>query len=260
MESSKLERMLLGFAIAILVIPIILVSQSYAQDSRSTWYIGKGIREGMVLTYAVEHSDINGGKPYNMTIIVKSLDSRGYWITDFLISDDLTATSDEIILDSRLSPVEPTTVSPSIQKYLKVYSSSFLWLTGMGDAEYPVSLYLNSWGSLACDGCFERSLQPRMLENITVGAGTFDTVVVTRCSGCETKTWIVEWFPLPVKEQIGHIDWNFNPEPKYKFELLEATVNGAPLHEFGQTYLLLSLLLTTGAIVLLHRRFQLRQM
>jgi hypothetical protein len=269
MEKSKMATTNLTWAVLVVIIVLLMAINtlipSYAQHTPTvkaygSWYLGEGAVEGTSLKYKIENGGINNGTAYNMTITLEERDENGFWLANLVVSNNQEVLSQDVVLNSNLSPLQSTDVPDSFQPYLTTYENTLLWFGGWGSKEDPVPLRLNSWGRLACEGCIDRSIQPRAVENVTLSAGTFEATIVTRCNGCDTKTWIVDGFPYPVKEQVSTA-WNGDTKTApHRYELVQV-IGTEVIPEFVSSLMIITLVIGTILVISLaekHRQHRLK--
>jgi len=126
---------------------------------------------------------------------------------------------------------EPTGGSEEISSYRGAYKSSIAWLSAFATKEIgdltgkgPKDFRAASWGKIANIG--GQQILPTALETIRVGAGEFESVLVTwKTGGIQSKVWIVDEFPFPIKaETFMHVSSGI-PPVEYDFELLDYKEN-----------------------------------
>ena len=135
------------------------------------------------------------------------------------------------IMDVGQVAPEPTGGSEEISSYRGAYKSSIAWLSAFATKEIgdltgkgPKDFRAASWGKIANIG--GQQILPTALETIRVSAGEFESVLVTwKTGGIQSKVWIVDEFPFPIKaETFMHVSSGI-PPVEYDFELLDYKEN-----------------------------------
>lgn len=234
----------LCLSIAFLLAGIHLPTQTYAQPANhdDRWYLGEGAKENMQLKYRIERNETDSSRQYNLTVTFIEHKDNGDWLAAFQIAENMTAIRTDVILgQSDLYPLKVLENSTDLVPYVKDYTQSIQLLGTFTSKRFAHSLHAGDWGGFACEGC--PHLRPLTDNAISVPGGIFNATLINYAS--ELNIWVVDEFPYPIKGE-------FYPSAKlsYTFELLSASVNGVPIPEFEQAFLLLSFasLLTTIVI------------
>ena len=128
----------------------------------------------------------------------------------------------------KLAP-EPTGGSEELGVYRGAFKSSIVWLsafaTGYEDGgKTPKEFSAKSWGKIGNIG--GEQVIPTEIEDVTVPAGTFETVRISwKTGGYHSNVWVVDDFPFPIKaETLTHVSEGI-PPPEYNFKLLKYEEN-----------------------------------
>ena len=91
-----------------------------------------------------------------------------------------------------------------------------VYLTGKGPRDFRAP----SWGKIGNIG--GQQILPSAQETISVGAGEFDSILLTwKTGGQQSKVWIVDDFPFPILgKTFMHVSQGI-PPVEYDFELLD---------------------------------------
>jgi hypothetical protein len=119
-----------------------------------------------------------------------------------------------------------------MREFVGGYQNSLLWLDASTTKTEPLSLTAGSWGKIASIGGSE--VKPSGTQQVQFagaqslcGAPSCDATLITWRKGVDSKVWVVNEFPFPVKAET-YADVTTPPQPiQYKFELLE-TGQGQP--------------------------------
>jgi hypothetical protein len=202
---------------------LLLPKNVYAQNN---WYVGKGAKPNMYVTYRIQNHDTNQGQPFLMTIYFKQFDNKSmYWIAPVFVVDKGKVINGTFHLsDLDLSVLGSSKIPPELSPYRSAYTSSLQWLAAFVPKPGQ-SLSAPYWGKIASIGGSPISPDGRV--KVTVPAGTFDTVLVSYHKGVDNNIWVNPDFPYPIKAQTFADVTTGNPPVQYSFELL-ATGQGQP--------------------------------
>ena len=214
-----------AFALVALLLAFAVVAASfgaqnaYAQADDS-WYVGEGAKQDMYVKYRIQEFDTNDGRPYEMTIYFQE-QQDGDWIAPTFVVDQGKVIQGTLKLGNNLAPLSGgADVPPEMNVYIGGYRGSIQWLEAFSPQEAPKSLNAASWGKLACIGC--EDLKPQGAATVTVPAGTYETTQVGWHRGqTDSKLWILNGFPYPVKADTYVDVTTGTPPTLFKFELLE---------------------------------------
>jgi hypothetical protein len=225
--SSVASLMLL----AVLATSLNVQSANAQQDD--LWYPGEGVRQDMYVKYRIQEFDTNDNRPYEMTIYFKE-QVDGDWIAPTFVVDQGRVYQGTLKLADNMAPLtgEGSDVPDEMKPYISGYSGSLHWLDSFTTKSAPLSLTQQSWGKIASIGGGE--IRPIGTQQVSFagaqdlcGADSCDTTLVQWHKGVDSKVWIVNGFPFPVKAET-YVDVTTGQQPiQYAFELLE-TGTGQP--------------------------------
>jgi hypothetical protein len=205
--------------------------QAGGVDHPGEWYPGEGLKHGDFFSYAMCHVDFKECAEFEMDIWIKGDKQDGSeakWLAEVVVYDGNKLVKGEMEL-GKLAP-EPTGGSPELGVYRGAFKSSIVWLSAFatgydeGGKEGPKAFSDKSWGKIANIG--GEQVIPTAIENVTVPAGTFETVLIAwKTGGATSKVWVVDDFPFPIKaDTLTHVSEGI-PPPEYKFRLLKYEEN-----------------------------------
>jgi hypothetical protein len=205
--------------------------QSGGVDHPGTWYPGEGLKHGDFFSYAMCHVDYKECAEFEMDIWIKGDKQDGSeakWLAEVAVYDGNKLIIGEMEL-GKLAP-EPTGGSSELGVYRGAFKSSIVWLSAFatgyddGGKEGPKAFSDKSWGKIANIG--GEQVIPTSIEDVTVPAGTFETIKIAwKTGGITSKVWVVDDFPFPIKaETFTHVSEGI-PPPEYQFRLLKYQEN-----------------------------------
>ena len=237
----NLIRLLPIFAL-LLLIP--LASQdSFAQINQGgfqaggvhidgSWYVGEGLKVGDYFSFNMCHVDYLDCSDFDMAMWVQEevrVETEDKFRIQVLVYDGKKIVKGHMDV-GKVAP-EPTGGSEEISSYRSAYKSSISWLSAFATQEIegltgkgPKDFRAASWGKIANIG--GQQILPTAEETITVGAGEFDSILVTwKTGGVLSKVWIVDEFPFPIQAKtFMHVSSGI-PPVEYDFELLDYKEN-----------------------------------
>jgi hypothetical protein len=207
------------------LISVIYSGSVYGQGG-DNWYVGKGAKPNMYVTYKIQSHDTNQGQPFTMTIYFKEFNDTGhYWVAPVYVNDQGKIINGTFNLsDLDLTALGTSQIPPPMSPYRSAYTSSLEWLSAFVPKPGQ-SLSSPNWGKIASIG--GSPIGPGGQEKITVPAGTFDTKVISWHKGVDNKIWLNKDMPYPIKAQTFADTTTTNPPLQYAFEL-QATGQGQP--------------------------------
>lgn len=217
----------ISMSVALMNTPISAIySGSVYGQGDDKWYVGKGVKPDMFVTYKIENHDTNQGQPFTMTIYFKEFNDTGnYWVAPVYVNDQGKIINGTFHLsDLDLTALGTSQIPPAMSPYRSAYTSSLEWLSAFVPKPGQ-SLSSPNWGKIASIG--GSPIGPGGQEKITVPAGTFDTKVISWHKGVDNKIWINKDMPYPIKAQTFADTTTTNPPIQYAFEL-QATGQGQP--------------------------------
>ena len=222
----------MGLSIGSLVLtPAFAQFQQGGVDYPGEWFAGEGLKQGDLFSYAMCHIDYKECAEFEMDIWIKDdkqVGSEDVWLADVVVYDGNKLVKGEMEL-GKLAP-EPTGGSAELGVYRGAFKTSVVWLSAFatgydeGGKEGPKAFSDKSWGKIGNIG--GEQVVPTAVEDVTVPAGTFESVLITwKTGGATSKVWIVDGFPFPVKADTKtHVSEGI-PPPEYKFRLLDYQEN-----------------------------------
>jgi hypothetical protein len=223
---------IMGLAFGSLIItPAFAQFQQGGVDYPGEWFAGEGLKQGDFFSYALCHIDYKECAEFEMDIWIKGdkqVGSEDKWLAEVVVYDGNKLIRGEMEL-GKLAP-EPTGGSGELGVYRGAFKSSLVWLSAFatgydeGGKEGPKAFSDKSWGKIGNIG--GEQVVPTAVEDVTVPAGTFESVLITwKTGGYTSKVWIVDGFPFPVKADTKtHVSEGI-PPPEYQFRLLDYQEN-----------------------------------
>ena len=196
----------------------------YAQGN--TWYPGEGAEKGLLVKYRISDFDYKAGEEFEATIWFGDQDSSGNWITDVIIVEQGDVVTSRMTLSGlNLSPVGFDT-SEEFQPYRAATKRSLAWTGEYASQREPEPLSGNkAWGVIAAIGGGGITVIPMGTETIQAAGQSWDTAVIGFHYAVDSKIWIKDGFPLPIKAKVFTIA-SIQPIPvQYEFELLETRMS-----------------------------------
>ena len=202
-----------------------------------SWYVGEGLKVGDYFSFNVCHVDYLDCSDFDMAMWVQEevrVGTEDKFRIQVLVYDGSKIVKG--IMDVGQVAPEPTGGTEEISSYKGAYKSSIAWLsafatkdldrgdgtylTGKGRKEFRAA----SWGKIGNIG--GQQILPTAEQTISVGAGQFDSILLTwKTGGQQSKVWIVDEFPFPIKAKtFMHVSQGI-PPVEYEFELLDYKEN-----------------------------------
>ena len=232
-----------GFAFALFLLVPLAVQDSFAQVNSGgfqaggvnidgSWYVGEGLKVGDYFIFNMCHVDYLDCSDFDMAMWVQEevrVGTEDKFRIQVLVYDGNKIVKG--VMDVGQVAPEPTGGSDEIAPYRSAYKSSISWLSAFATKEIgdltgkgPKDFRAASWGKIANIG--GQQILPTAQETITVGAGEFDSILVTwKTGGIQSKVWIVDEFPFPIQAKtFMHVSSGI-PPVEYDFELLDYKEN-----------------------------------
>jgi hypothetical protein len=204
---------------------VALSSSVYAQGD-DLWYPGEGVKQDMYVKYRVQEEQTNESQPFELTLYFQEQDQDGDWIVPaFVVDEGRVIPGTWKLSDSMGYLAGGSNVPPEMNDYIGGYSGSIHWLDAFTTKVAPLSLNAGSWGKTGSIGGPE--VKPVRQESVTVPAGTYDTTVILWHKSVDSRVWILNGFPFPVKAEAYADVTTGSPPLQFEFELLE-TGTGQP--------------------------------
>jgi len=216
----------ISMSVALMNTPISVIYSGSVYGADDNWYVGKGAKPNMYVTYKIQSHDTIQGQPFTMTIYFKEFNDTGhYWIAPVFVNDKGAIINGTFHLsDLDLAALGSSKIPSAMSPYRSAYATSLEWLAAFVPKPGQ-SLGAQYWGKIASIG--GPPVAPAGQEKITVPAGSFDTNVILWHKGVDNKVWINKDMPFPIKAQTFADVVTTNPPISYAFELL-ATGQGQP--------------------------------
>jgi len=168
-------------------------------DHPGTWYVGEGLKTGDLFSYNLCHINYKDCTEFQIDWWIGDEITVGVeqkWLAQVVIFDGIKIIKGNMVLD-KIAP-EPTSSSSHLVPYANAYKVSIVWLSAFANADEPKAFSAASWGKSGAIGGSQ--IIPTALETISVPAGTYDTIRIQwNTGGLESKVWVVDNFPFPVK-------------------------------------------------------------
>ena len=195
------------------------------------WYVGEGLKVGDYFSYKLCHVYYKECSEFEIDVWIsgeKKIGTEEKWVAQTVVYDGNKIVKGEMEL-GKVAP-EPSGGSEELSVYRGAFKSSIVWLSAYatnspGDASKgPKKFSAPSWGKIGNIG--GEQVIPTAIESIKVPAGTYDSVVIGwKTGGYESKIWIVDEFPFPVKASTWTQVSEGIPPQEYRFELLDYKQN-----------------------------------
>jgi len=201
-----------------------------------SWYVGEGLKVGDYFSFNVCHVDYLDCSDFDMAMWVQEevrVGTEDKFRIQVLVYDGSKIVKG--IMDVGQVAPEPTGGTEEISSYRSVYKSSIAWLSAFATKEIeddgvyltgkgPKEFRAASWGKIGNIG--GQQILPSAEQTIRVGAGEFDSILLSwKTGGQQSKAWIVDEFPFPIKAKtFMHVSQGI-PPVEYDFELLDYKEN-----------------------------------
>ena len=191
------------------------------------WYVGEGLGVGDYFSYSMCHTGYKECKEFQIDFWIEAdrrVNNESKWIAQTVVYDGTRVSKGTMEL-GKVAP-EPTGGSIDLE-YRSAFKSSIVWLSafatsyGGSGGEGPKRFDAPAWGKIANIG--GEQILPKSMERVKVKGGTFEESVIVswRTGGAESRVWLVDEFPFPVKAHTWvHVSEGIPPQ-EYAFELLE---------------------------------------
>ncbi|MFQ5941307.1 MAG: hypothetical protein ACE5KA_06390, partial [Nitrososphaerales archaeon] len=193
----------------------------YAQE----WFPGDGVQKGLLVKYRISNFDYKRGTSFDTTLWFGSQDDRGNWITDVIVEEKGQVVTGKFTLSSLALTPLGTDISPELQSYRAPIKDSLAWLEAYTNRADPKSLTGSKvWGVIAAIGGGSITVQPAGSETIQAAGQSWDTHVIGFHYGEDSKLWIKDDFPLPIRAKVFAIATQQPIPVQFEFELLETRI------------------------------------
>ncbi|MCI0560993.1 MAG: hypothetical protein MN733_21105 [Nitrososphaera sp.] len=186
----------------------------------------------MYVKYRIQEHDTNDNRPFEMTIYFRE-QVDGDWMAPTFVVDQGRVINGTLKLAENMQALSGGGgTPPEMSTYISAYHGSLHWLDAFTTKSEPLSLTAGSWGKTASIGGSE--IKPSGTEKVSFEgaqdlcqADSCDSTLVMWHKGVDSKIWVVNEFPYPVKA-LTFADVTTGQAPiQFAFELLE-TGTGQP--------------------------------
>lgn len=220
--------------IGVLIFGILSLQSASAQfqgggvNHPGSWYVGEGLKKGDQFSYNLCHVDYKECANFQMDFWVEGdikVGTENKWLVQAVVYDGNKIVKGNMEL-GKIAP-EPSGGSKELSVYRGAFKSSIAWLSAFANADGPRKFSMPSWGKIANIG--GEQIIPKLIEpnGLTVTAKHFGEVILIgwRTGGADSKVWVVDNFPFPIKASTWtHVSEGIPPQ-EYKFELLSYKEN-----------------------------------
>lgn len=204
---------------------VLTTNTVYAQE----WYPGDNVQKGLLLKYRISHFDYKRGTPFDVTLWFGSQDSKGNWITDVIVEEGGQVVTGKFTMSSLTLTPLGTDISPELQPYRAPIKNSLAWLDSYASKIGPKPLTGSTvWGVIAAIGGGSIIVQPVGTDTIQAAGQSWDTYVIGWHYAEDSKVWIKDKFPLPIKAKVFALSTQKPIPVQFQFDLLETRVTDTP--------------------------------
>ena len=201
--------------------------QTGGVDYPGDWYVGEGLKPGDQFSYNLCFVDYLECTEFQIDWWVKGLEEisgEEKWVIQVVVYDGNDIITGEMHLGT-IAP-EPTGGDESLSVYRSAFKSSIVWLSAYATKDIgiagkgPKAFTLPSWGKIANIG--GEQILPTQVETLSLPIGIVETIRVQwKTGGSQSKVWIVDDFPFPVKASTWtHVSEGIPPQ-EYNFRILD---------------------------------------
>ncbi len=205
--------------------------QSGGVDHPGKWYVGEGLKPGDFFSYKLCHTDYKDCSEFQMDFWIEGtikVGTEDKWLAQVVVYDGNKIVKGNMEL-GKIAP-EPSGGSNELGVYRGAFKSSIVWLSAYATKNInegdkgEKAFSAPSWGKIANIG--GEQIIPTALEKVTVPAGTYDTVRIQfKTGGAESKVWVVDGFPFPIKASTWTQVSEGIPPQEYRFQLWDYKQN-----------------------------------
>ncbi|WOV92523.1 MAG: hypothetical protein R1F52_05265 [Candidatus Nitrosoabyssus spongiisocia] len=189
--------------------------------------MGEGLNPGDQFSYNLCFVDYLECTEFQIDWWVQGLEvisNEEKWVVQVVVYDGNTITTGKMHLGT-VAP-EPTGGDEELTVYRSAFKSSIVWLSAYATKDIgiagkgPKAFTLPSWGKIANIG--GEQILPTQVETLFLPIGSVETVRMQwKTGGSQSKVWIVDDFPFPVKASTWtHVSEGIPPQ-EYRFEILD---------------------------------------
>ncbi len=223
--SSRFLAFALMASLIVLGALSVSLSDAHAQGD-DLWYPGEGIQQDTFFKYSINEHDTNGGDEFELTLWFQEQQDGDWIVPTFVVDQGRVISGTWKLSDSMGYLAGGSNVPPEMNDFIGGYSGSIHWIDSFSTKADPKSLSAPNWGRTGSIGGSD--LRPMGQETVTVPGGTFETTVLVLHKGqADSKIWVTNEFPFPVKALFFTDTTAGQPEIQFEFELLE-TGTGQP--------------------------------
>jgi len=206
----------------------IATNASYGEQN---WYPGKGLTKGLLVKYDVYTFDYlqSGHQPFTATIWFGSQDDKGNWQTLTIIDENGKITASNMTLSAlTLTPIGLDYTDAFIP-YKDAIRNSLGWTGDYANRDHPRSLTSQDpWGVVAAIGGGGIVVKPFGTETIQAVGKSWDTTIIGFHYGVDSKIWVIDSFPLPIKAKVYTISTENPPPVQYEYKLVDVGQSDTP--------------------------------
>jgi hypothetical protein len=175
------------------------------------WTVGNTLEPDTTLRYKISHIDNNYQEILVTLNFVEKRDDN--WRVQIEVERADEKVTQEVLLSKQLIPVG--SIPEQFAETMKIIQGSLLWIVDY--AATPKFLAHGAvWGTIT-HGLQIKEVEIIATEEVSTSAGTFDSYVLSyNVMGKQSKLWIVEDLPLPVKAEVYSADNDL----QFRFELI----------------------------------------
>ncbi len=217
-----MKRVAKYVAVMILTAVLSISSLVTVADAQSTWYPGKGAELGTYFVYTIRDLEYESGRELEIAIWLGSRDDQGNWVADVSVNDAGSVSNGKMVLSS--INMQPQSAEPSVSKYRAIVQRTLTWLGDFANSADPKPLAPSAWGRLAITGGVPVGVgAPASLqvtnEQVTAANTPWNTTIVGFRYAKDSKIWVAENFPLPIKAEVYAFRTEEPIPVQYSFEL-----------------------------------------
>lgn len=232
MSSRFLAFALIALLLAFGASSVALSGNVYAQGD-DLWYPGEGIQADTYYKYNIREYTTNNRQFFELTLYFQEQNGDGEWIVPaFVVDEGKVIEGTWKLSDSVAYLAGGSQIPAEMNDFVGGYSGSLHWIDSFTTKEDPKSLSSGNWGRTGSIGGSD--LKPSGQETVTVPGGEYETTVLVLHKGqADSKIWVKNEFPFPIKALFFTDTTAGTPETQFEFELLE-TGKGKPEAPAGE--------------------------
>ncbi|HXV45875.1 MAG TPA: hypothetical protein VD736_04310 [Nitrososphaera sp.] len=222
------SRILAFTLVALLVFGVssmALTGSAFAQAD-DLWYPGEGVEQDMYYKYNIREYQTNNRQFFELTLYFQEQQDGDWIVPAFVVDEGKVIRGTWKLSDSMGYLAGSSQVPAEMNEFVGGYLGSLHWIDSFTTKRDPKSLSSGNWGRTGSIGGSD--LKPSGQETITVPAGEYETTVLVLHKGqADSKIWVMNEFPFPIKALFFTDTTTGAPETQFEFELLE-TGKGKP--------------------------------